>query len=114
MNKPFYCEGCKRKLDHVLLDGYPIGDRLLEGVMFVIRKDRGKFTAATQDKDKSYMQTLNEKKWLKAMAKYASETDVATCPSCHGDVDLNPATAVHGIAGNSGGGGDTGGSCGPR
>jgi hypothetical protein len=81
------CDRCGL-IDHVLLDGYAVGDRLLEGVLFEIRKQsNGTFVATTQAKDQTYMSGLNEKRWLKAMAKYAAEADQATCPKCSGDVD---------------------------
>jgi hypothetical protein len=86
------CEGCGA-LEYVLIDGYDIGDRLLEGVMFEIRQVNGKYTATTRADSKDYMADLNEKKWLKAMREYAAETDTATCPKCHGEVAMNEEVA---------------------
>lgn len=82
------CDACGA-LEFVLLDGYAVGDRLLEGVMFEIRKTPEGYIATTQQKSKSYMKNLNERRWLRVMAEHAAETDVATCPKCDADVGMN-------------------------
>lgn len=82
------CDTCG-ELEYVLLDGYDVGDRLLEGVLFEIRKKGKGYTATTQAKNEKYMKNLNEKKWLREMVRYAAETDTATCPKCRGDVAMN-------------------------
>lgn len=64
-------------VDHAWVDGYAVGDRLLEGVMFKITIDEDKKFHAEIDKfAKDYFNDLNEKKWLKAIEKYASSTDI--------------------------------------
>ena len=68
------------------LDGYAFGDRLLEGVTFEIRIKNGKVTAATTLGCKSYMADLNEKKWLKEAARFATGYDNLECPNCHSEV----------------------------
>lgn len=70
-----------------LLDGYSVGDRLLEGVMFECRKnDDGTFDVKVSPECAPYFSNLNEAKWLAAMKEYAEETDIFTCPNCRSDV----------------------------
>lgn len=87
--KTFKCDTCG-PVDHVLLDGYPVGDRLLEGVLFEIRftKNGKSYTASTTKDDAEYMSQLNVKRWRKEMVEYAKGTDIASCPKCDGDVDV--------------------------
>ncbi len=94
-----FCEDCG-ELDYILLDGYTIGDRVLEGVMFVFILKKGnvvladkcvfydnKFTTWKQD---SYLRTLNDKYWLKQIKSVSSpdpEIDLFQCPICN-DSDI--------------------------
>lgn len=81
------CDECG-KLEFAVANGYAFGDRLLEGVRFVIRLSAdGVVTAETPASDKRYMADLNEAKWLKEAAKFAAETDTLECPQCGGDID---------------------------
>ena len=38
------------------------------------------------EKDKAYMNGLNEPYWLRQGAKYAEQRDLFTCPKCKDDV----------------------------
>lgn len=59
------------------VDGYQFGDRLLEGVMFIITvQDDGTLKAEVEEDAKVYMADLNEKKWLKAALQEAEDTDI--------------------------------------
>jgi len=89
--KTFKCDKCG-EIDHVTVDGYAVGDRVLEGVMFEIRFAKGakKYKATVEDEAREYFSELNQKMWLKRMEKYAGETDTASCPKCGEDVDMNP------------------------
>ena len=87
MNNNFKCHNCG-DIDYVLLDGYSVGDRLLEGVMFEIRRDGQGYKINVSAEDANYFSDLNEQKWLAKILKYASSTDYVTCPKCSsGDVD---------------------------
>lgn len=80
------CDKCG-KIDHVLVDGYPFGDRLLEGVMFEVRDVNGKPDVIGVTKDcLDYFEGLSSKKWLKACKDYCEKLDVAGCPNCGEDV----------------------------
>jgi hypothetical protein len=68
------------------LDGYAIGDTLLEDVRFEITIVKDKVKATTHPDDKFYMADLNEKKWLKEAAKMADGYDNLQCPTCKGEV----------------------------
>lgn len=52
-------------------DGYPVGDRLLEGVAFkcVIHPDKH-LTVETAEDARAYMEDLNERRWLEAVLNY--------------------------------------------
>jgi hypothetical protein len=90
----FICQNCG-EVDHVLMDGYDVGDRLLEGVMFKITVKKEKFqetlTAHVQDQDKSYFTDnhISIKKWEKEMtedAKLSMDEDgccMMYCPKCN-------------------------------
>ena len=88
--KTFKCDKCG-DVDHVLIDGYPFGERLLEGVMFEIRftKNGKGYTAKTNPDDAEYMTQLNEKRWLKEAVEYAKDADMASCPKCGEDIVMN-------------------------
>ena len=90
MSKTFKCDKCG-DIDHVLIDGYPFGDRLLEGVMFEIRFAKGakKYKAAITKDAREYFSTLNEKMWLKQAEEHAEGEDNASCPKCGGAVGMN-------------------------
>lgn len=79
------CDNCG-ELDYVLMDGYSFGDRLLEGVMFEVRKDNKNFQVQISQESEDYFNGLNKKKWLKEATSYASKNDIFTCPKCGDDV----------------------------
>jgi hypothetical protein len=85
----FYCDKCG-EIDHVLMDGYAFGDRLLEGVMFEVRVGKKGLDVKVADDCEEYFSGLNTKKWLKAAKEHAQENDIATCPRCQEDVDAQP------------------------
>lgn len=60
------------------LDGYPFGDRLLEGVIFELRvsPDRSGLTASVIPSCAAYFEDLNGPKWLAEAVKYALQNDV--------------------------------------
>ena len=58
-------------------DGYSIGDRLLEGLMFQISvQEDGTLKASVKEKDKAYFSDFNQEKFLKLAVDYAYENDV--------------------------------------
>jgi hypothetical protein len=80
------CDNCG-ELEYVLMDGYSFGDRLLERVMFEVRKNNNTDFQVNIDKEsEDYFNTLNKKKWLKEAKDYASKNDIFTCPKCGDDV----------------------------
>ena len=55
----------EEQLDHIIIDGYDFGDRLLEGVMFKVTIVDGKPKAEPASKgDENYLDTLNKEMWL--------------------------------------------------
>jgi hypothetical protein len=82
----FDCEQCG-KIDEAFLNGYAVGDRLLEGVMFIVRKnDDGKCRVRLHPDAEPYMQGLNKEMWLERAKIYAEQTDIFECPKCAADV----------------------------
>ena len=83
----FDCEKCG-KIKEAIFDGYPFGDRLLEGVKFIASKnDKGKCTVRPLGSDdEAYLANLNKKQWLAAAARFAEENDIFECPTCGGEV----------------------------
>lgn len=81
------CKSCGKDTDYFLVDGYDVGDTLLEGVLFEIRESKGKLVANTPEDAKGYLAELNEKLWLKRVAKYAADSsedcpETWICPVC--------------------------------
>lgn len=88
----FKCEGCGQEHEYALLDGYYVGDRLLEGVMFEVRiADDGTFSATPCAGMEGYLIGLNMPHWIELMTKYAKKRDLFTCPDpkCGEDIE-NP------------------------
>mgnify|MGYP001605314644 CR=1 FL=1 len=63
------------------IDGYNFGDRLLEGVEFIIKIKDGDLVVSVDKEDKEYLSDLNEKRWLGAAKAYALENDVFEGPN---------------------------------
>lgn len=58
------------------LDGYRVGDRLLEGMHFLLTiNDDGRLSVETPQSAKDYMSKLNEERWLKQALDYAKDND---------------------------------------
>jgi len=83
------CDKCG-PLDYILFDGYPFGDRMLEGVMFRFYPD-GK--VQIDDDDDAYWQSLNTKAWLEVAKECGPQVDVGACPKCGAEV-AGPDEAV--------------------
>lgn len=83
----FDCETCG-KIDEAEFDGYPFGDRLLEGVKFVAKKhDDGTCEVRPKSSDDTtYLQSLNTKRWMKEAKTFAESNDIFICPVCGSDV----------------------------
>lgn len=91
MKKEVFILKCKNcgPLEHVNVDGYAVGDRLLEGVMFYVRpgKKPGTWKAEVHATDKEYFDDLNTKKWLKAIEDDVADSDTLECCKCGTDID---------------------------
>ena len=80
------CDKCG-KIDYVLVDGYSFGDRLLEGVMFMVKDENGKPKAIDVVPDaKEYFEELNTTVWLKRCEDFCEDLDLAECPKCGEEV----------------------------
>ena len=85
--KPFHCETCKQEKSTVLVDGYAFGDRLFDGVMFVVENVNGKpICSGVVEEDKVYFDGENKKKWINECEDYCQDLDVASCPDCNDDI----------------------------
>ena len=75
------------EVEKVYIDGYPVGDRLLEGVMFecVIRGERVVVTGVTPTCE-AYFDCLNRTKWIREVEEFAQTRDLfCVDPSGSGD-----------------------------
>ena len=69
------------------LDGYPFGDRLLEGVMFIVDNRNDKpVVAGVTNSCKPYFNQLNKEMWIKECEKFCLTYDVAQCPDCGDEI----------------------------
>jgi hypothetical protein len=76
------CEDCGEDLPYVEIDGYAVGDRLLEGVVFHFFPNR---SVKVRDEDAEYFDGLNNRKWLKRIQEFVLETGGGICPTCKKD-----------------------------
>jgi hypothetical protein len=76
------------KIQTALFDGYPVGDRLLENVMFIVTVNGGKLDVKIHPDDKDYFSNLNESYWLKKVADYVQDYDIFEHPETGEDVYL--------------------------
>lgn len=58
------------------LDGYSVGERLLEGMHFLLTiNDDGRLSVETPQSAKDYMSKLNEERWLEQALDYVKDND---------------------------------------
>lgn len=84
----FKCDNCG-DIDEAIIDGYEIGDKILEGVKFKVRKnDDGSCNVESVDDWDSdpYLIGLNKEYWIDLISKYCENQDIFFCPHCHNDV----------------------------
>lgn len=85
----FKCENCG-DIDHVLVDGYAYGDRLLEGVMFEVRRnDKGEYNTQVEQSAAEYFSQLNTKQWLDEINSSMDTEEFSICPKCGEEVLIN-------------------------
>ncbi len=59
------------------LDGYSVGETLLEGMYFLLTvNDDGTLSVETPQSAKDYMSKLNEERWLKQALDYVKDNDL--------------------------------------
>lgn len=79
------------EVDHVLVNGYGFGDRLLEGIMFEVRvSDAHEYDVRPICPDD--LKGLDAPHWSQRCREYAATSDFARCPHerCNEDVSLQP------------------------
>lgn len=88
------CVQCGDILE-ALTNGYNFGDRLMEGVMFVIKVKGKKLYSDGVDKtSSSYFEDFNKKKWLKTAGDYVNRLlkrgslDVLVCANDGEEVNV--------------------------
>jgi hypothetical protein len=81
------CEDCGN-LPYVEVDGYCVGDRLLEGVIFRFYPNR---SVKVRDEDADYFDGLNKQLWLKRIQEYVVDgADDTICPKCKKEAYVEP------------------------
>ena len=82
------CDNCGA-IDYVLVDGYAVGDRLLEGVLFKVEDKEGKpHTLGVVEEDEEYFDQFNKAKFIAEMDTLCENEDEAECPNCGGYVEI--------------------------
>jgi hypothetical protein len=64
------------QLDTAIFDGYGVGDRILEGVKFIVKIEDGKLHPTIHPDDAEYFSTLNQKYWMDRVTEYVQDDDV--------------------------------------
>lgn len=85
-DKTFECETCG-KIDIAYMNGYLIGDRMLEDVNIECKIVEGKISFSFQEWQKAYTDKLNNKYWMDLAEKKFSKVDWLMCPKCNEDVE---------------------------
>jgi hypothetical protein len=76
------------KTDRVFVNGYAVGDRLLEDVIFEITLDaNGTFKATITPDCAAYFADLNEAKWLAAIERYCAKVDLFSATNPENEVE---------------------------
>ena len=76
------------QFDTAIFDGYLVGDRILEGVRFIVKIEDGKLHPTIHPDDAGYFSTLNQKYWMDKVTEYAQDYDVFSHPQNREDVYL--------------------------
>jgi hypothetical protein len=85
----FDCGNCGQ-IDHVIIDGYNYGDRLLEGVTFEVRRDDdGKFHSQVEEFSREYFSQFNQERYLNMINEGMEHEEFAICPTCGEEVVIN-------------------------
>ncbi len=95
----FECEECG-EVQSCVIDGYSVGDRLLEGVEFHVEIKDGKLKVSTpMPHDIEYMKDLNEKRWHKAIIEAVmDEADDCKCPKCGEYIEIDSGVERKAVA----------------
>jgi hypothetical protein len=92
------------QLDTAIFNGYVVGDRILEGVRFIVKIEDGKLHPTIHPDDAGYFSTLNQKYWMDKVTEYVQDYDIFSHPQNREDVYLitdeptKPVVAVVGKA----------------
>lgn len=82
------CDNCGA-IDYVLVDGYEVAGRLLEGVMFEVEDKDGKpHTIGVTARDEEYFDQFNQIKFILAMDALCETEEEAECPKCGEYIDI--------------------------
>lgn len=89
MSRTFHCNnpdpdfpGCGAEFDKFIVDGYDVGDRLLEGVRFSVWQADDEWYAVVHADDAEYFEQFNATFWYDAIKDYVKTLDFAQCPMC--------------------------------
>jgi len=85
-----YCSHCGKEKKTAYVDGYHFGERLLEGIKFMLEIQDNKLTCTgVAEQDQEYFSTLNEDKWIDACNEYCEDVDIIKCIDCNQDVEVD-------------------------
>lgn len=77
-------------VDHLFVDGYGFGDRLLEGCLFKVTvNERHEYTVLDEEE---MLHDLDVPVWMRRAHEYVAKHDLGQCPvsGCDQDVSLQP------------------------
>lgn len=84
----FNCETCG-DVNKIIVDGYPFGERLLEGVEFIVTNQPNGLKVKETDECKQYFKQLNQKMWYNECIQYVKDNVgdcVGVCANCGTDI----------------------------
>jgi len=91
---PFDCPNCGT-IKEALLDGYPLGEQVLEGVVFlVVRNGALNYDVRVHPDHAEYFEQLNQDKWFDEVRNYLEhmekrdEIDLLLCPKCKENIQV--------------------------
>jgi hypothetical protein len=88
--REIYCPTDKKVIPYGLFDGYSVGDRLLEGVLFRVSFDAEDKTHVIIDTAHAdYFEQFNAEMWYKEVREHIdADGDILECPNCHDDAEI--------------------------
>lgn len=79
------CSGQPAEVTLIVVDGYEIRERQLEGVKFLIDLTQTPPAVTWPEEDNAYLDDFRMDKIVKEMQEYVEDLDIAQCHKCGGE-----------------------------